>query len=454
MPEAITTQSSSSPQQPEPRVKRSQVTAWAMWDWGSAAFNAVMITFVFGTYLASETFGADGRGTSWLAAGNAIAGVIIALTAPVIGQRADRDGRRSLWLGVNTGFVLLTTAGCFFVQPDESFLLLGVILLSAGNVFFEFAEVQYNAMLVKIATKSTIGRISGLGWGAGYLGGIFLLLLVYVGFIGGDTHWFGVSGDDAMNIRVVALFAALWFSVFAVPVIIVMRPRKKAGAPVEPTSERVTIVESYRQLVRTIINLWKHQRNTFWFLVSSAVFRDGVGAVFAYGAILGTTVYGVAPGDILFFGIGANVVAAAGAFLGGLLDDRFGPKKIILVSLVGLLISAIVVFVQDGTVAFWIWGLFLCFFVGPVQSSSRAFLGRLTTAESAGEMYGLYATTGRSVSFLTPALIAIFVGVSGDSRMMVPAIIIVLLAGLLLLWPVRDPKTSETDKVLTDEHTD
>ena len=431
---------------PNPRVKRTHVTAWAMWDWGSAAFNAVMITFVFGTYLASDAFGADDRGTSWLAAGNAIAGVVIALTAPVIGQRADRDGRRSLWLGVNTALVILTTAACFFVQPDESFLLLGVILLSAGNVFFEFAEVQYNAMMVKISTPSTIGRISGLGWGAGYLGGIFLLLLVYVGFIGGDAHWFGITDDDAMNIRVVALFAACWFLIFALPVVIVMRTRKGATEPKEPQAERVSIAQSYRQLLGTIANLWKHERNTFWFLVSSAVFRDGVGAVFAYGAILGTTVYGVDPGDILFFGIGANVVAAAGAFLGGLFDDRFGPKRIIVVSLLGLLLSAAIVFVQDGTVAFWIWGLFLCFFVGPVQSSSRAFLGRLTSHQTAGEIYGLYATTGRSVSFLTPTLIALFVGLSGESRMMVPAILLVLVAGLILLWPVSDPKTSASER--------
>jgi UMF1 family MFS transporter len=165
---------------------------------------------------------------------------------------------------------------------------------------------------------------------------------------------------------------------------------------------------------------------------------------------LGTTVYGVDPGDILFFGIAANVVAAAGAFCGGLFDDKFGPKRIILVSLLGLIASAVVIFVQDGTLAFWIWGLFLCFFVGPVQSSSRAFLGRLTTAKAAGEMYGLYATTGRSVSFLTPSLIAIFVGLSGESRMMVPAIIIVLIGGLLLLWPVKDPKTAPEEPVLTD----
>src|SRR5690625_1495898 len=248
-------------------------------------------------------------------------------------------------------------------------------------------------MLVDIATKSTIGRISGIGWGAGYLGGIFLLLLVYVGFIGGDTHWFGITGEDAMNIRMVAVFAALWFLVFALPVVLVMR--KAEDRAERGPAQRTSIVASYRQLIRTIVDLWKHHRNTFWFFISSAVFRDGVGAVFAYGAILGTTVYGVDPGQILFFGIAANVVAAAGAFAGGFFEDRFGPKRTILASLLGLIASAVIIFVQDGTLAFWIWGLFLCFFVGPVQSSSRAFLGRLTRSETAGEMYGLYATTGR-----------------------------------------------------------
>src|SRR5699024_4938658 len=98
MSNAITEQTA---EQPAPRVKRSHVTAWAMWAWGTAALSAVMIRFVVGTYLASDACGAGDRGTSWLGAGNAMAGVIIALTAPVIGQRADRDGRRSLWLGVN-----------------------------------------------------------------------------------------------------------------------------------------------------------------------------------------------------------------------------------------------------------------------------------------------------------------------------------------------------------------
>ena len=199
-------------------------------------------------------------------------------------------------------------------------------------------------MLLQVATPGTIGKVSGIGWGAGYVGGIFLLLVLYVGFIAGDTHWFGITNDDAMNIRVVALFSALWFLVFALPLLF--------SVPEHRTSvqgEKASILESYRILLRTIAGLWRNDRNTFWFLVSSAVFRDGVGAVFAYGAILGITVYGVQQADILIFGIAANIVAAAGSFLGGWIDDRIGPKRVIMGSLAGLIVSATIIFFLDGT---------------------------------------------------------------------------------------------------------
>jgi MFS transporter, UMF1 family len=420
------------------RLNRKHVTAWALWDWGSASFNAVMVTFVFATYLASDAFGPDDRGTQWLTSANAIGGLVIALTAPVIGQRSDRGGRRKLWLGLNTAVVITLTALCFLVRPEESYLLLGVMLIAAANVAFEFAGVNYNAMLLQVATPGTIGKVSGIGWGAGYVGGIFLLLVLYVGFISGDTHWFGITDDDAMNIRVVALFSALWFLVFALPLLFGV-PENRTGAQ----GEKVSILESYRILLRTITGLWRRDRNTFWFLVSSAVFRDGVGAVFAYGAILGVTVYGVDPADILIFGIAANIVAAAGSFLGGWIDDRVGPKRVILGALVGLIVSATIVFFLDGTTAFWIFGLALCFFVGPVQSASRSFLGRLTSEERAGEIYGLYATTGRAVSFMAPALISVAIALTGDSRAMVPAILLVLVLGMILLLRVRDPRADE-----------
>ena len=146
------------------------VYAWGLWDWGSAAFNAVITTFVFSVYITSDDFGSGASSKlGWALAG---AGVLVALFAPLTGQRADRSGRRTLWLGVNTALVVAVSASMFFVQPDEDYLWLGLLLLASGNVFFEFASVNYNAMLAEVSTPATVGRVSGLGWGLGYLGGI------------------------------------------------------------------------------------------------------------------------------------------------------------------------------------------------------------------------------------------------------------------------------------------
>lgn len=148
---------------------KSMIASWFLWSWGNASVSAVMVTFVFGTYLASDVFGPDERGTQWLTTANAIAGIIIAVTAPVIGQRADKTGRRKLWLIVHTLLVVGLMAACFFVQPEPGFLLLGVSLLASLTLFDEFANLNYNAMIVDIAREGNMGRISGIGWGFGYL---------------------------------------------------------------------------------------------------------------------------------------------------------------------------------------------------------------------------------------------------------------------------------------------
>lgn len=423
---------------------RRQVAAWALWDWGSAAFNAVMVTFVFGTYLASDAFGPDERGTAWLSTAMAVAGVVIAATAPVLGRRADGAGRRRRGLGLTTGAVIACTAACFWVTPEESSLLLGVTLIALGTVFFEFAEVQVNAILVQISTPATIGRISGIGWGAGYLGGILLLLIVFVGFVSGDAHWFGITGDEALNIRVVALVAAAWFLVFAIPVLVAVPDPAPAPTP-GGGPRRESLAASYRALGSTLARMWRQDRNTLWFLVSSAVFRDGVGAVFVYGAILGTTVYGLAASDVILFAIVANVVAAAGAFAGGRLDDAIGPRRVILGSLAAMVLVAAGLALASGTLAFWIGGLALCLFVGPVQSASRAFLGRLTTERTAGEVFGLYATTGRAVGFITPMLVTLALAAVPDNRVVIPVIVLVLIVGGVLFARVTDPVTRSAE---------
>ena len=421
-------------------VTKGRIFAWGVWDWGSAAFNAVIITFVYSVYL-TNSVGKDLPGgisaDTWLGWSLGLAGFFIAVLAPVTGQRADAGGRRKLSLGIWTGLTVLSMIGLFFVKNDYHYLWLGLLLMGLGSIFFEFAAVSYNAMLHQVSTPANIGRVSAFGWSMGYFGGIVLLLICYVGFIAPEVGWFGVTSEDGLNIRMVALFAAAWFAISAIPVLV-----KVPEMPALPSAKRVGFFASYRVLFRDLGELYRTSPHTVYFLGASALFRDGLAAVFTFGAVLAVTVYDIAADDVLIFGVAANVVSAIGALTAGRYDDRVGPKAVIVVSLSGMLISGVILLFLSGPMAFWIFGLILCLFVGPAQSSSRTFLARLAPVGREGQLFGLYATTGRAVSFLAPALFGLFTYLFGTDRAGIVGILLVLGAGLLALLPVKSPPLS------------
>ncbi len=437
------------PRAPGSPISRGQVLAWGIWDWGSAAFNAVILTFVFSVYL-TEAVGDDLPGgvsaNTWLGWSLGIAGFLIAVLAPVTGQRADAGGRRKLSLGFWTLLTVISMAGLFAVRNDYHYLWLGLVLLGLGSIFFEFASVSYNAMLRQVSTPVTIGRVSAFGWAMGYFGGIVLLLVCYVGFIAPDVGWFGVTSEDGMNIRIVAILAAIWFAIFAIPVML-----KVPEIEGLPPSKRVGFFASYRVLFRDLRELYRTDRHTVFFLGASALFRDGLNAVFTFGAVLAVTVYDINSADVLIFGVAANVISAIGALVGGRFDDRFGPKIVIVVSLIGMLFAGTVLLFLSGPTAFWIFGLFLTLFVGPAQSSSRTFLARLAPPGREGQLFGLYATTGRAVSFLAPTLFGFFTFAFGTDRAGIVGILLVIALGLLALWPVKPPPATDVQDVRVAE---
>ena len=419
------------------RIKRRMVLAWGLWDWGSSAYSAVVTSFVFGPYVVRGVVGDAQPGgltaNTWLGISTAAAGFLVAAIAPVTGQRADAGGHRKRNLAIWSALVIAVMLAMFTVKNDPSYLWIALVLLATGAVFQEFAVVSYNAMLPQVSTPETVGRVSGFGWAMGYFGGIFLLLICYVGFIAPDVGWFGVTSAGGLNIRAVVVFSAIWFAVFAIPVLMAV-PESPPG----PKRRRVAFFASYRLLVNDIKALFKRDRNSVHFLIASALYRDGLAAIFSFGAILAVSVYGLAQATVLIFGIAANVVAALGALVMGAVEDRIGPKKVIMISLIGLISTSLILLFAHGTTAFWIFGLILTLWVGPAQSSSRAFMARIAPVGREGEMFGLYATTGRAASFLAPALFALFSGLFTD-RVGIVGIALVLLAGAIAMAGVKSP---------------
>ncbi|MBW8761361.1 MAG: MFS transporter [Microbacterium sp.] len=432
---------------------KKQVFSWALWDWATQPFNTVILTFIFtALYLTTESFlpadiaalgeddparvAAEAGLASGLGLGSTIAAFAILLLAPVLGQRADAAGRQKLWLGIGTGALILCMFGLWFVEPQPSLFWLGVALISAGSVFGEIAAVNSNAMLVGIANPKTVGRISGLGWGFGYLGGIVALIIVVVFYA---MDWFGLSADGGLPFRLIAVGCAVWAIVFSIPIFINV-PEPSLGR----AERKVGFFASYGLLVKDVIGLYRNPetRQTFWFLLSSAVFRDGLGGVFTFGAVIAGQVFHFKFLELVAFGIAANLIAGVSTIIAGRFDDSFGPKRIILTSLGSMVVAGLAVFflADAGKVVFWVGGLILCAFVGPAQAAARSFLARVTPAGREGEIFGLYATTGRAASWMASGAWTVLIALTAQTAFGILGIIVVLIAGFLLLLPVRAPK--------------
>lgn len=422
-------------------TSKRRVLAWGMWDWGSQPFNTVITTFVFSVYLTSSAFGETNHTSMMLSVSTALAGLFVALLAPVLGQNSDRKGRTVRNLRIQTLILAALSAALFFVKPEPAYLILGLFLLGAGSVISEIAGVNYNATIDQVATPRTVGRVSGFGWGLGYLGGIIVLLLLFFLFIQPEVGLFGVTGEDALDIRVSMVVCGIWIALFTIPAFLVLRDRPKEHAP------RVGVVDSYKMVWGSIKGLWTTSRHTVYFLMASALFRDGLAGVFAFGAILAAGTFGLSASEVIIFGAAANIVAGLATMAFGLLDDRIGPKKVILFCLASLVTLGIAIFVfhDGGKSVFWVLGLLLTIFVGPAQAASRSFLARLIPQGKSGEIFGLYATTGRVVSFLSPAAFGLFIwlghlitGQENTQYWGILGIVLVLAAGFAVMIPVKE----------------
>jgi len=422
--------------------RRSQLS-WALWDFGATGVNAIVVTFVFSVYLTSSVgrdLPGDTSPASWLGRALAVAGLVVALMAPVTGIWVDAPWRRRRALALLTGAAVLMTAAMSLIRDDYHYLLPGLVLLAATAACNDLATVPYNAMLRQVSTESSPGRISGFGLAMGFLGSVALLLIVYFGFISGDGDVHGLlslPGADGQNVRAAVLLAAAWFAVFAVPVFLAVPSPER-----DERRQAVGFFGAYRALWSEIVGEWRRDRNIVYYLLASAVFRDGLTGVATFGAVLGVKVYGISAANVLLFGIAASVIAAAGAALGGVFDDRIGSKTVIVGSLTAMIAVAITLMALSGVAAFWVCGLLLCLFIGPVQASARTLMLRMSAEGKEGVAFGLFTTTGRAVSFLAPWLFSAFIDVFGTDRAGMGGIVVVLLAGLAGMLLVRTPGRS------------
>lgn len=416
---------------------RKGLWSWAFYDWANSGFAALVQTFVFAAFFTQAVAQDETTGTALWGNMMSVSGLIIGIGGPLLGAVADRTGRQKPWLAAFTAICITATALLFFIKPDSSFIPLALLLAGIGTLGSEYAMIFYNAMLPRLAEEKAVGRWSGWGWGLGYAGGLVLLIIALFGFVE-QGAWFGVPRDQAMHIRATMPLTALWYLVFCLPLFLFTSDAPGTGMPF-----RQALSEGWAQIRRSIRDV-RSYGDIAIFLLARMLYNDGLTTMFAFGGIYAAGTFGMGSSEVIMFGIGLNVTAGIGAATFAWIDDKVGPRKTILVSLTGLTTCGVLILLVESLTLFWIFGLAVGLFVGPVQASSRSYLARVAPAELRGEMFGLFALSGKVTSFLGPLLVGWLTFASGSQRVGMSAIIILFGLGLVGMFFVPPAKNKET----------
>lgn len=408
-------------------LDKRAVAAWCFYDWANSAFPAVITTFVFATYFTQGIAPDPVTGTALWGQATAAAGLCIAVLAPIMGSIADQGGRQKPFLAAFSSIAMLACATLWFARPAPESIPLALIAFAIATIAFEMAAVFYNALLPKVAPHAMLGRVSGWGWGLGYIGGIVALAIVLVGFVQNQTPWFGLARDAAEHVRVVGPFTALWWALFAIPIFLFVRETGKGIAV------RDAIAQGLVQLKTTLAFL-RGRRDIAWFLIANMIYTDGLTTLFAFGAIYAAGTFGMALTEVIVFGIALNLSAGLGAFAFAWIDDRIGSKRTIAIGLVCLTIIGLSLLLVESKTAFWILGVMIGPFFGPVQAASRSLAARLAPEEHRAQIFGLFALSGRITAFLGPAILGLVTLAFDSQRAGMATILPFFLVGLFLLW--------------------
>jgi len=410
---------------PHPTKQNSKrgLMAWALYDWANSGFAALVQTFVFAAFFARAVAENETIGTAQWGNMMGLAGLVIGLGGPLLGAVADHTGRRKPWIGAFTTLCIIATGLLWFVQPNVSYVWLALLLAGIGTIGSEYAMIFYNAMLPDLADSKTVGRWSGWGWGLGYAGGLVLLIIALYGFVE-QGAWFGVPREAAMHVRAVMPLTAGWYLLFCLPLFFITPDRPTTGVPL-----RQAMVQGVSQIRKSLREI-RNYKDIGIFLLARMLYNDGLTTMFAFGGIYAAGTFGMSPSEVIIFGIGLNVTAGLGAAGFAWMDDRVGPRKTILVSLLGLTGCCALILLVENLTLFWIFGLSVGIFVGPVQASSRSYLARVAPPELRGEMFGLFALSGKLTSFVGPLLVGWLTLASGSQRVGMSSVIVLFVLGL------------------------
>lgn len=451
--------------------------SWALFEWARNPYVLLITIYIYAPYFSNQLVGDPVRGQAYWGDISAIGGALIAILAPFLGAIADLGGRRKPWIIAFTFILAVATYALWFAVPGEVMLplLTTAALIVIANVAFDFTAVFHNAMLPDICAHKRVGGLSGLGLALGNLAGLVILLFMLWAFaLPGQVDWgfvpaqplFGLDQASNEHVRIAAPISAVWLVVFALPLFLFTPDRERSGM-----SMRDAARAGVGRVVKTVRDL-RHYRNVATYLLARMLYNDGKTAVLVFGGIYAAGTFGWGPLDMLAYGIFLSIFAVFGGVFGGWLDDTFGSRNAILISIGGTSIGLIITLLIGPTSIFGIWNfapdavpmlydgpffntvpeaiyvtmvIIIAIFITAAYANSRTMLARIAPTTKMTEFFGLYALSGTATAFMAPFVVGQFTRGFDSQAAGMASILIFLAIGLVLMLYVRDERAVAVD---------
>jgi UMF1 family MFS transporter len=411
-----------------------------LYDFGNSAYASAVYLAVFSVYFKDKVVG-GAEGTRLWGVAETIAALIVLFSGPILGTLADFAGSKKRFLLFFTTLSVLFTGSLFLVRPGA--IVMGMVFFVLADVGYRAAQIFYDGLLPEIASPKEMGRVSGLGWAIGTVGGIVILLLLMP---------LEKLVAAPMVPRVAMIVTAIFFALFAVPIF--LRVREKARHQALPAGDNYLSL-AFRRLANTFRTA-RGFGEFVKFIIAFFVFNDGIMIVLGFAAIIGGTLFGLGSQEILIFFIVVQLTNVLGSYLFGRLVDRIGGKRSLVIALSLMVAVVIWLYFSHGKVTFFAIGAVAGVAMAGAQSVSRTMVALFAPPGKSAEFFGFFATFGRVSSVIAPLLFgwlaaesaiwfegrgqAVAVAEQSGLRLALLSIAVFIVVGMLLLLLVNENK--------------
>ena len=418
------------------RGGRFTLVSWLLFDFANTSFSVMMVTFAFPLYFKNVICGGESFGDALWGISLGISMLIVAVISPVLGAAADFSGRRKRFLFVFTLLSVAATALLGFTGPGS--VLVAVILFVVANAGFEGGLVFYDAYLPEIASERHLGRVSGYGFAMGYLGALAILLLLFPLLRG------GIVIENMGNVTLSFFLVALFFAFFAAPLFLVLRDEKKT------TVKKHFIASSIREVKHTMLHIMNYP-DLARFLLAFFFYNDAILTVIGFSSIYAQNSLGFTSGELIVFFMVVQTTAIIGSIIFGIITDKIGPKRTIVLTLGIWCIVIMMAIATTDKLFFYYTGLLAGMSMGSSKAASRSMMAKLTPPKHVTEFFGFYdGTFGKASAVAGPVIFGMISSLAGNQRIALASLLLFFATGLFLILGVRssaayasEPSTAE-----------